>query len=55
MVFFERSCLQFVTWVLLCIVRNTTGVDEFQVAITYTFDLAVRNVRGHIASNVFKE
>ena len=35
-------------------VRNTTAVDELQVAITYAFDLAVRNVRGQIASNFFK-
>ena len=35
-------------------VRNTTAVNELQVAITYTFDLAVRNVRGQIASNFFK-
>ena len=39
---------------VICIDRNTTAVDELQVAIKYTFDLAVRNVRGQIASNFFK-
>ena len=35
---------------VICIARNTTAVDILQVAIKYTFDLAVRNVRGQIAS-----
>ena len=35
---------------VICIDRNTAAVDELQVAIKYTFDLAVRNVRGHIAT-----
>ena len=35
---------------VICIDRNTTAVDISQVAIKYTFDLAVRNVRGQIAS-----
>ena len=39
---------------VICIVRNTTASDGLQVAITYTFDLAVRTVRGQIASNFFK-
>ena len=39
---------------VICIDRNTTAVDELQVSIKYTFDLAVHNVRGHIASNFFK-
>ena len=39
---------------VICFVRNTTAVDELQVAVTYTFDLAVCNVRGQIASNLFK-
>ena len=39
---------------VICIDRNTTAVDKLQVAIKYTFDLAVRNVRGQIASNFFK-
>ena len=39
---------------VICIDRNTTAVDELQVAIRYTFDLAVSNVRGQIASNFFK-
>ena len=39
---------------VICIVRNTTAVDELQVAITYTFDLAVRNVRGQTGSIFFK-
>ena len=34
--------------------RNTTSVNKLQVAIKYTFDLAVCNVRGQIASNFFK-
>ena len=39
---------------VICFDRNTTAVDELQVAIKYTFDLAVRNVRGQIASNFFQ-
>ena len=35
---------------VICIDRNTTTVDKLQVAIKYTFDLAVCNVRGQIAS-----
>ena len=38
----------------ICIDRNTTAVDILQVAIIYAFDLAVRNVRGQIASIFFK-
>ena len=38
---------------VICIDRNTTAVDISQVAIKYTFDLAVRNVRGQIASIFF--
>ena len=34
--------------------RNTTAVNKLQVAIKYTFDLEVRNVRGQIASNFFQ-
>ena len=37
----------------ICIGRNTTTVDILQVAIKYIFDLAVRNVRGQIASFFF--
>ena len=33
--------------------RNRTAVNKLQVAIKYIFDLAVRNVRGQIASNFF--
>ena len=40
---------------VICIDRNTTAaVDDLQVAIKYAFDLAVRNVRGQIASIFFK-
>ena len=39
---------------VICIIRNTIAVDELQVAITYTFDLAVRNVGGQIVSIFFK-
>ena len=35
---------------VMCIDRNTTAVDILQVAINYSFDLALRNVRGQIAS-----
>ena len=38
---------------VICIDRNTIAVDILQVAIKYTFDLAVRNVRGQIASIFF--
>ena len=38
---------------VICIDSNTTAVDISQVAIKYTFDLAVRNVRGQIASIFF--
>ena len=39
---------------VICIDRNTTDVDKLQVAIKYTFDLAVRNVyRGHIMPPFF--
>ena len=34
--------------------RNPTSVNKLQVAIKYTFDLEVRNVRGQIASNFFQ-
>ena len=30
--------------------RNATAVNKLQVAIKYTFDLEVRNVRGQIAT-----
>ena len=40
---------------VICIDRNTTAVDKLQVAIQNAFDLAVRNVRGQIASIFFKE
>ena len=33
---------------------NATAVNKLQVAIKYTFDLDVRNVRGQIASNFFQ-
>ena len=40
---------------VMCIDRNTTAVDILQVAINYySFDLALRNVRGQIASMFFK-
>ena len=39
---------------VICIDRNTTAVDILQVAIKYTSDLAVCNVRGQIASIFFK-
>ena len=38
----------------ICIDRNTSAVNKLQVAIKYTFDIAVRNVRGQIASFFFK-
>ena len=34
--------------------RNATAVNKLQVVIKYTFDLEVRNVRGHIASKFFQ-
>ena len=34
--------------------RNVTAVNKLQVAINYTFDLEVRNVRGQIVSNFFE-
>ena len=34
--------------------RNATAVNKLQVAIKYTSDLEVRNVRGQIASNFFQ-
>ena len=34
--------------------RNATDVNKLQVAIKYTFDLGVRNVRGQIASKFFQ-
>ena len=34
--------------------RNATAVNKLQVAIKYTFDFEVRNVRGQIASNYFQ-
>ena len=39
---------------VMCIDRNTTAVDIVQVAINYTFDLAVRNVRGQICFHFFQ-
>ena len=39
---------------VICIDRNTTAMDELQVAIKYTFNLAVRKVRGKIASIFFQ-
>ena len=39
----------------ICIGRNATAVDNLQGPIKYTFELAVRNVRGQIASMFFKE
>ena len=39
---------------VICIDRNKTAVGELQVAMKYTFDLAVRTVRGQIASNFYK-
>ena len=36
---------------VICIDRNTTAVNEMHVAIKYTFDLAVSNVREQIASS----
>ena len=38
----------------ICIDRNTTAVDKLQVAMKYTYELAVRNVRGQMASIFFK-
>ena len=38
---------------VICIDRSTTAVDILQVAIKYTFDLAVRNLRGQIISIFF--
>ena len=34
--------------------RNAAAVNKLQVAIKYTFDLEVRNVRGQIASIFFQ-
>ena len=34
--------------------RNATAVNKLQVAIKYTFDLEVQNVRGQIASIFFQ-
>ena len=34
--------------------RNATAVNKLQVAIKYTFDLEVCNVRGQTASNFFQ-
>ena len=50
MVFFETSCLQFVTthMAVIHVHRNTTAVNNSQVAIKYIFDLAVRNVRDKV-------
>ena len=39
---------------VICIGRNATAVDNLQVPIKYTFELAVRNVRGQIASMFIK-
>ena len=39
---------------VMCIDRNTTAMDILQVAMNYSFDLALRNVRGQIASMFFK-
>ena len=39
---------------VICIGRNATAVDILQGPIKYTFDLAVRNVRGQIASMFFQ-
>ena len=39
---------------VICIDRNTTAVDILKVAIKYTFDLAVCNVRGQFSSIFFK-
>ena len=39
---------------VICIDRNTTAVDILQGAIKHAFDLAVRNVRGQIASIFFQ-
>ena len=38
----------------ICTDRNTTAMDKYQVAKKHAFDLAVRNVRGQIASIFFK-
>ena len=38
----------------ICVDRNTTSVNKLQVAIKCTFDVAERNVRGQIASKLFK-
>ena len=38
---------------VICIDRNTTAIDELQVAMKYTFDLAVRNVRGQNCLHFF--
>ena len=39
---------------VMCIDRNTTAVDILQVAINYSFDLALRNVRGQKCLHVFQ-
>ena len=39
---------------VICIDRSTTAVADLQVAIKYSFDLAVHNVRGQIASKFFQ-
>ena len=39
---------------VICIDRTMTAVDILQVAIKYTFDLALCNVRGQIAIIFFK-
>ena len=56
--------LKFLVCIVIChmaviiihyvLTESTTAVNELQVAIKYIFDLAVRNVRGQIASNFFK-
>ena len=38
---------------IICVDSNTTALNKLQVAIKYTFDLAVRNVRGQFASIFF--
>ena len=41
--------------VVICVDRNTTtAVNKLQVAIKHTFGLAVRNVRGPVASKFFQ-
>ena len=35
---------------VICVDKNTTAVNNLQVAIKYTLDLVVRNVKGQIVT-----